>query len=89
MDIYLLPYFVLGVARPLDYHPELYELFLRDFSIIIKIDSIKELICGYLAKSHLRPMFLRLGPINRLAAVLIKDLENFPNQLCQVMGQLL
>ena len=69
--------------------PEFDELVLGDLAIMIKVDSIEELVGRYLPKADLRPVLLRLAPVDRLVTVLVENLENVLYQLPQVMCQIL
>ncbi len=85
MSSYLLADLLLGMSGPLDYLPEFDELVLGDLPVIIEVDSVEELIGRDLAEAHLRPVLLRLTPVDRLVAVLVEDFEDVLNQLSQVV----
>jgi hypothetical protein len=73
------------MSGPLDYLPEFNELSLSDLPVIIEVDRVEELVGRDLPKAHLRPVLLRLAPIDRLVPVLVEDLEDVLNQLLQVV----
>ena len=77
------------MSGPLDYLPELDELSLGDLPVIIEVDRVEELVGRDLPEAHLRPVLLRLAPIDRLVPVLVEDLEHVLDQLLQVVRQLL
>ena len=82
---YLLADLLLGMTGPFDYLPEFDELVLGDLPVIIEVDSVEELVGRDLSEAHLRPVLLRLAPIDRLVPVLVKDLKDVYNQLSQVV----
>ena len=74
---------------PLDYLPEFEELLLGDLAVIVEVDGVEELVGGDLPEAHLRPVFLRLAPVDRLVPVLVEDLEHVLHQVLQVLRELL
>ena len=73
----------------LDYLPEFDELLLGDLAVIVEVDGVEELVGGDLPESDLRPVFLRLAPVDRLVPVLVEDLEHVLHQVLQVLRELL
>ena len=85
MWTYLLADLLLGMSGPLDYLPEFNELSLGDLPVIIEVDRVEELVGRDFPEAHLRPVLLRLTPVDRLVPVLVEDLEDVLNQLLQVV----
>ena len=73
----------------LDYLPEFDELLLGDLAVIVEVDGVEELVGGDLPEADLRPVFLRLAPVDRLVPVLVEDLEHVLHQVLQVLRELL
>ena len=73
----------------LDYLPEFEELLLGDLAVIVEVDGVEELVGGDLPEADLRPVFLRLAPVDRLVPVLVEDLEHVLHQVLQVLRELL
>ena len=86
---YLLADLLLGMPGALDYLPEFDELLLGDLAVIVEVDGVEELVGGDLPEADLRPVFLRLAPVDRLVPVLVEDLEHVLHQVLQVLRQLL
>ena len=85
MWAYLLADLLLGMSGPLDYLPEFNELSLGDLPVIIEVDRVEELVGRDLPEAHLRPVLLRLAPIDRLVPVLVEDLEHVLDQVLQAL----
>ena len=77
------------MSGALDYLPEFDELLLSDLAVIVEVDGVEELVGGDLPEADLRPVFLRLAPVDRLVPVLVKDLEHVLDQVLKVLRQLL
>ena len=73
------------MSGALDYLPEFDELLLGDLAVIVEVDGVEELVGGDLPEADLRPVFLRLAPVDRLIAVLVEDLEHVLDQVLKVL----